>query len=110
MAHSLLFAQAPCPGGIAVAMSSVLAQQLRKINLALGHASDARPDTVVSLLYSAQEAADIDTQTVYENAVSGEHLLRPPHRLSAPRPTAACKQEELSSRLMEAAVDTNQPF
>lgn len=56
-------------------MTSALAQQLRKVSLALGTATEARVESHASLLYSAQEAAETDTQTIYDNAVYGMPLL-----------------------------------
>ena len=53
-------------------MTSALAQQLRKVSLAIGGAPGARRDAHASLLYSAKEAADTDTQTVFTNAVIGK--------------------------------------
>lgn len=58
-------------------MTSVLAQQLRKVSLAVSGAPGARLDSHASLLYSAKEAADTDTQTVFKNAVIGKVYLNP---------------------------------
>lgn len=52
-------------------MTSVLAQQLRKVSLAIGNTAVGRRDSHASLLYSAQEAADTDTQTIFDVSVTG---------------------------------------
>ena len=57
-------------------MPSILQQQLQQVSSTWGSSTGQRQRGKPSLLYSAQEAADVDLQTLFELAQEGEAMLQ----------------------------------
>ncbi len=53
-------------------MATALARQLQQVSLALGQAPAAQKAGQASVLYTAREAADIDTQTILKISKQGK--------------------------------------
>ena len=56
-------------------MPSILQQQLQQVSRTWGSSAGQRQRGKPSLLYTAQEAADVDLQTLFELAQEGEAML-----------------------------------
>ncbi len=55
-------------------MPSILQQQLQQVSTTWGAPTGKRQRGKPSLLYTAQEAADVDLQSLYELAQEGEQM------------------------------------
>lgn len=61
-------------------MATALQQQLQQLAVATGLPTGKRPKGKPSLLYDAQQAADIDLETIYGIGCQGECRLHPASR------------------------------
>lgn len=65
-----------CINLLVVTMPSILQQQLQQVSSTWGVSTGQRQRGKPSLLYTAQEAADVDLQTLFEFAQEGEAMLQ----------------------------------